>query len=56
MTLEQTLPNLCDSLSSMLQLFEMKIKEKNLELVKQFDTAIPEIIMGDSGPIAPNHF
>ncbi|MFV8337874.1 ATP-binding protein [Flavobacterium sp. LB3P21] len=48
MTFEQTPFNLADSLSSMLQLFDMKIKEKNLELVKQFDTAIPEIIMGDS--------
>ncbi|WP_144893836.1 PAS domain S-box protein [Flavobacterium tiangeerense] len=48
MTFEQTSFNLADSLSSMLQLFDMKIKEKNLELITQFDTAIPEIIMGDS--------
>jgi two-component system CheB/CheR fusion protein len=31
----------------MLLLFDIKIKEKNLELVEQLDTAIPEIILGD---------
>jgi PAS domain S-box-containing protein len=47
MTFEQIPFNLADSLSSMLQLFEIKIKEQNLELVEQLDTAIPEIILGD---------
>jgi hypothetical protein len=35
MTFEQAF-NLADSLSSMLQLADMKIKEKNLELITQF--------------------
>ena len=47
MTFEQTPFNLATSLSAMLQLFNIKMKEKNLALVEQFDTAIPEIIMGD---------
>lgn len=47
MTFEQIPFNLATSLSAMLQLFEIKIKEKNLELVEQLDTAIPEIILGD---------
>jgi signal transduction histidine kinase len=33
--------------SAMLLLFDIKIKEKNLELAEQLDTAIPEIILGD---------
>ncbi len=48
MTFEQTPFNLATSLSAMFQLFDIKIKEKNLELVEHFDTAIPEIISGDS--------
>jgi CheY-like chemotaxis protein len=32
----------------MLQLFEPKIKEKNLEFVNKFDTKIPETLIGDS--------
>ncbi len=35
------------SLSAMLHLFETKIQEKNLELVKEYDTCIPEILVGD---------
>ena len=35
------------SLSSMLHLFETKIQEKNLELVKEYDTRIPEVLLGD---------
>jgi hypothetical protein len=27
--------------------FDLKIKEKNLELIKEFDTTIPEVVMGD---------
>jgi PAS domain S-box-containing protein len=47
MTYEQTPFNLATSLSAMLQLFDIKLKEKNLELEEQFDKAIPKIIMGD---------
>ena len=35
------------SLSAMLHLFEAKIHEKNLRLVKEFDNKIPEILVGD---------
>jgi PAS domain S-box-containing protein len=36
------------SLSSMLHLFEAKIQEKNLKLVKKYDSKIPEVLVGDS--------
>ena len=36
------------SLSSMMHLFEAKILEKNLELIKLYDEKIPEILLGDS--------
>jgi CheY-like chemotaxis protein/anti-sigma regulatory factor (Ser/Thr protein kinase) len=36
------------SLSSMLHLFETKIMEKNLKLVKEFDSSIPKVLVGDS--------
>lgn len=35
------------SLSSMLHLFETKILEKNLKLVKEFDSNIPKVLVGD---------
>jgi PAS domain S-box-containing protein len=35
------------SLSAMLHLFETKIQEKNLELIKEYDTKIPEVLLGD---------
>jgi PAS domain S-box-containing protein len=35
------------SLSAMLHLFETKIQEKNLELVRRYDDAIPEVLIGD---------
>ena len=47
MTFEQTPFNLDTSLSAMLQLFDIKVKEKNIQLVEQFDIAIPEVISGD---------
>jgi signal transduction histidine kinase len=31
----------------MLHLFETKIQEKNIELVKEYDPAIPEVLVGD---------
>ena len=35
------------SLSAMLHLFETKIQEKNLELIKEYDKKIPEVLVGD---------
>jgi len=36
------------SIITILNLFETKIQEKNLELVKEYDSRIPEILLGDS--------
>jgi CheY-like chemotaxis protein len=36
-----------NSINSMTHLFETKIQEKNLVLVKQYDARIPEILLGD---------
>lgn len=36
------------SISAMLHIFETKIQEKNLQLVRIYDEAIPEILLGDS--------
>jgi PAS domain S-box-containing protein len=47
MTFEKTPFKLALSISAMLHLFETKIQEKNLELVKEFDAKIPEILIGD---------
>jgi len=35
------------SISSMIQLFEPKIQEKNLKLIKNYDSNIPMILLGD---------
>jgi len=35
------------SLSAMLHLFETKIQEKNLKLVKEYDNKIPDVLVGD---------
>ncbi len=47
MTFEQTPFKMALSLSAMLHLFETKIQEKNLELVKEYDKNIPEVLVGD---------
>jgi len=47
MTFEQIPFNLNTSISSMLRLFETKIKEKNLELLEEYDPTIPQMLMGD---------
>ena len=36
------------SISTMHQVFDLKIKEKNLELVKEYDNKIPEVLIGDA--------
>ena len=47
MTFEKTAFKLSVSISAMLHLVEIKIQEKNLELVVDFDKKIPDVLMGD---------
>lgn len=47
MTFEQTPFKMASSISAMLHLFETKIQEKNLVLVKEYDTRIPQVLVGD---------
>ena len=47
MVFDQTPFKLASSISAMLHLFEPKIHEKNLELVKVYDDNIPEVLVGD---------
>ena len=35
------------SITTMLQLFEFKMQEKNLSLIKEYDSKIPEVLLGD---------
>jgi len=47
MTFERTPFKMALSISTMLHLFETKIQEKNLTLVKTYDNNIPEVLVGD---------
>lgn len=47
MRFEQTAFKMASSISAMLHLFETKIQEKNLELIKVYDTNIPDVLLGD---------
>ena len=47
MVFEQIPFKLASSISAMLHLFEPKIQEKNLKLVKEYDKNIPEVLVGD---------
>ena len=47
MTFEQVPFKMASSISAMLHLFETKIQEKNLELVKLYDSRIPAVLLGD---------
>ncbi len=47
MTFEQNPFKMALSLSAMIHLFETKIQEKNIKLIREFDTKIPEVLMGD---------
>jgi signal transduction histidine kinase/CheY-like chemotaxis protein len=47
MSFEQTPFKMTLSISAMLHLFETKIREKNLQLVKEYDGRIPEVLIGD---------
>lgn len=45
--IEQIPFRLFSSVSDMLHLFETKMQEKNLVLIKEYDTSIPEVLVGD---------
>lgn len=45
---EQNPFNMAESISSVVFLFDAKVKEKNLELIKEYDSKIPNILIGDS--------
>ena len=47
MTFEQTPFKMALSIAAMLHLFETKIQEKNLLLIKEYDKKIPEVLVGD---------
>lgn len=47
MRFEQTAFKMASSISAMLHLFETKIQEKNLELIKEYDKNIPDVLVGD---------
>ncbi|MFA5971373.1 MAG: PAS domain S-box protein [Lentimicrobiaceae bacterium] len=47
MVFEQTPFKMAMSISAMLHLFEPKIREKNIELVKEYDSNIPDVLVGD---------
>ncbi len=47
MVFEKTPFKLYSSISAMLHLFQTKIQEKNLELIKEYDVNIPDVIAGD---------
>jgi PAS domain S-box-containing protein len=47
MIFEQAPFKMAQSIAAMLHLFEPKIREKNLDLVKEYDSKIPEVMLGD---------
>ena len=47
MTFEKTPFKMSSLLSAMLHLFETKIQEKNLVLIKEYDNRIPQVLVGD---------
>ena len=47
MIFEQIPFKLSDSITTMMHLFEAKIKEKNLHLILNYDSNIPEVLVGD---------
>lgn len=48
MEFEKTPFKLQLSISAMLHLFEIKVQEKNLKLINEYDDAIPDVLLGDS--------
>jgi CheY-like chemotaxis protein len=47
MVFEQTPFKIAASISAMVHLFETKIQEKNLQLIKKYDDKIPRVLIGD---------
>ncbi|MEP7236782.1 MAG: chemotaxis protein CheB [Ferruginibacter sp.] len=47
MAFEEIPFKMSSSISAMIHLFETKVQEKNLELVKVYDDKIPEVLLGD---------
>ena len=47
MIFEQTPFKMASSISAMIHLFETKIQEKNLQLIKEYDNKIPKVLVGD---------
>lgn len=47
MTFEQTPFKMASSISAMLHLFEPKMEEKNLQLIREYDDRIPDVLVGD---------
>jgi PAS domain S-box-containing protein len=47
MIFEEIAFNLATSISAMIHVFETKIQEKNLKLIKEYDDRIPKIVVGD---------
>ena len=47
MTFEKVPFNLSENISAILHLFEIKLQDKNIELLRKFDQRIPAIISGD---------
>ncbi len=47
MIFEQKPFKLSLSIAAMLHLFDTKIQEKNLELIREYDSKIPEVLLGD---------
>jgi PAS domain S-box-containing protein len=47
MVFEQTPFKIAASISAMIHLFETKIQEKNLQLIKKYDYKIPSVLSGD---------
>jgi len=48
MTFEETPFKIEFSIATMHQVFDLKLKEKNLELIKEYDNKIPEVLLGDA--------
>jgi len=48
MTFEETPFKIKFSIATMHQVFDLKLKEKNLELVKEYDNKIPVVLLGDA--------
>ena len=48
MIFEQLPFKMSSSISAMLHLFEVKIQEKNLKLIKEYDQNIPDVVVGDA--------